>query len=150
MSDHSRDISRRAVLGAFGTVAAATGPGTTTAKPGDSPDGCPGADRVAPSAPGPDVLYDDSVSSPTLTPSDGWDADPLLVSGGEAHIDGEYVYQGWVHDDYGAAAPEETGTESPVATTLDSPRGRPGVPDRRGAVPLQRRRRDRGARPAHR
>jgi predicted esterase len=123
MSDHSHDISRRAVLGAFGAVAAATGPGTTTAKPGGGPDGCPGADRVAPPAPGPDVLYDDSVSSPTLAPSDGWDADPLLVSGGEAHIDGEYVYQGWVHDDYGAATPEETGTESPVATTLDSPEG---------------------------
>ena len=124
MTDEPRDLSRRAVLGAVGTTAAAAGLATTSATAGrDRGGGCPGADQLPAPAPGPDVLYDDPVSSPTLAPSDGWVADPLLVSGGEAYVDGEYLYQGWVHDDYGATTPEETGTESPVETTLDEPEG---------------------------
>jgi pimeloyl-ACP methyl ester carboxylesterase len=121
---NGEDLSRRAVLGTVGTAALRAGLGTTSATAGRGRGGgCPGADHLPAPAPGPDVLYDDPVSSPTLAPSDGWAADPLLVSGGEAYVDGEYLYQGWVHDDYGAATPEETGTSSPVETTLDAPEG---------------------------
>ena len=124
MPDESRDLSRRTVLGAFGTAAATGGLGATTATAGRGGNGgCPGAEHLAVPAPGPDVLYEEPVSASTLAPSDGWNADPLLVSGGEAYVDGEYLYQGWVHDDYGASTPEETDTESPVETSLDEPEG---------------------------
>lgn len=115
-----RDLSRRALLASLSTTAIMGSFGTAASR---GPDGCPGADHLSALDPGPDVLYEDPVTSPKLQPSGDWDADPLLVSGGEAYVDGEYLYQGWLHDDYGASVPEETGTESPVETTLDEPEG---------------------------
>jgi poly(3-hydroxybutyrate) depolymerase len=52
--------------------------------------------------PGPDALYGENPTPPQLENGDGWAADPLLVSGAEAYVDGEYLYQDYVYDDHGA------------------------------------------------
>lgn len=53
--------------------------------------------------PGPDVLYAPAPTAPQLENRDPrFRADPLLVSGTEAYIDGEYLYQDHLFDDYGA------------------------------------------------
>ena len=57
---------------------------------------------VAPPRPGPDVLHGENPTPPQLENGPGWEADPLLVSGAEAHVDGEYLYQDYVFDDHGA------------------------------------------------
>lgn len=54
--------------------------------------------------PGPPVLYDSLESAPSLRngPNSRWSAEPLLVSGTDAYVDGEYLYQDFVYDDHGA------------------------------------------------
>ncbi|WP_336134109.1 alpha/beta hydrolase-fold protein [Natronomonas amylolytica] len=52
--------------------------------------------------PGPDALYGPNPTPPQLENGFGWDADPLLVSGCDAYVDGEYLYQDYVYDDHGA------------------------------------------------
>lgn len=121
MTEQRRSFSRRALLGTLGSATLLASLGSATHRSRGS--GCPGAEHLSAPAPGPDVLYEDPVEAENLAPGGRWTADPLLVSGGQAHVDGEYVYQGWLHDDYGAAVPEETGTESPVETSLDEPEG---------------------------
>ena len=52
--------------------------------------------------PGPDALYGDNPTPPQLENGPGWEADPLMVSGCDAYLDGEYLYQDYVYDDRGA------------------------------------------------
>jgi dienelactone hydrolase len=53
--------------------------------------------------PGPDVLYAPPPPAPQLQNRDPrFDAAPLLVSGNEAYVDGEYLYQDFLHDDCGS------------------------------------------------
>ncbi|WP_255198349.1 alpha/beta hydrolase-fold protein [Halorarius litoreus] len=59
------------------------------------------ADAPAP-RPGPDALYGENPTPPILENGAGWTADPLLVSGCDAYVDGEYLYQDFVYDDHGA------------------------------------------------
>ena len=61
------------------------------------------AARPAPIRPGPAVLYEPAPASPQLeNHSSHFTADPILVMGHEAHVDGEYLYQDWIYDDNGA------------------------------------------------
>ncbi|MDX6215854.1 MAG: hypothetical protein QOG99_1438, partial [Frankiales bacterium] len=55
--------------------------------------------------PGPDILYAPEANAPQLEnrPGGSWHAKPLLVSGAEAYRNGEYLYQGFLYDDHGAA-----------------------------------------------
>ena len=53
--------------------------------------------------PGPDPLYEQPVTAPQFETPGAWNADPILVSGTDAYVDGEYLYQGFVYDDFGAA-----------------------------------------------
>jgi poly(3-hydroxybutyrate) depolymerase len=55
-----------------------------------------------PPRPGPDALYGENPTPPQLENGPGWAADPLLVSGSQAYVDGEYLYQDYVYDDHGA------------------------------------------------
>ena len=64
--------------------------------------GSDGADPASPPRPGPDALYGENPTPPQLENGEGWDADPLLVSGCDAYVDGEYHYQDYVYDDRGA------------------------------------------------
>jgi poly(3-hydroxybutyrate) depolymerase len=62
-----------------------------------------GAHAERPSGrPGPDVLYEPLASAPQLRNSGDWHAQPLMVSGADAYERGEYLYQDYVYDDYGA------------------------------------------------
>jgi hypothetical protein len=51
---------------------------------------------------GPESLHGSNPTPPQLENGDGWSADPLLVSGCDAYVDGEYLYQDYVYDDHGA------------------------------------------------
>lgn len=55
--------------------------------------------------PGPSILYAPPATAPQLTnaPGSGWKAPPILISGAHEYDDGEYVYQGYLFDDHGAA-----------------------------------------------
>jgi dienelactone hydrolase len=52
--------------------------------------------------PGPAVLYQPLANPPQLQNSNGWHAAPIMVSGAQAYRAGEYLYQDYVYDDYGA------------------------------------------------
>src|SRR5688572_27812266 len=53
--------------------------------------------------PGPDVLYAPAPAAPQLeNRHPRFDAEPLLVSGHEAYVLGEYIYQDHIYDDYGS------------------------------------------------
>jgi hypothetical protein len=52
--------------------------------------------------PGPDILYEPPATAPQLTNAGVWRADPILVSGATAYRRGEFLYQDWIYDDYGA------------------------------------------------
>ena len=53
--------------------------------------------------PGPDVLYAAPADAPQLENRDPrFRAAPLLVSGAEAYVAGEYLYQDYLYDDYGS------------------------------------------------
>ena len=53
--------------------------------------------------PGPDVLYSDAPAAPQLeNRHPRFAAAPLLVSGHEVYVVGEYIYQDYIYDDYGS------------------------------------------------
>jgi len=53
--------------------------------------------------PGPDVLYAPAPAAPQLENRDPhFSAAPLLVSGHEAYVAGEYLYQDFLYDDFGS------------------------------------------------
>jgi hypothetical protein len=52
--------------------------------------------------PGPSILYAPPVVAPELTNTGIWHAPPILVSGASAYRKGEFLYQDWIYDDYGA------------------------------------------------
>ncbi|HEX9696194.1 MAG TPA: prolyl oligopeptidase family serine peptidase [Actinomycetota bacterium] len=52
--------------------------------------------------PGPDALYRPAATTPILTNAGEWAATPLMVSGAAAYDGGEYLYQDYVYDAYGA------------------------------------------------
>ncbi|MDX6200153.1 MAG: hypothetical protein QOJ79_3304 [Actinomycetota bacterium] len=59
--------------------------------------------------PGPDLLYASEAGAPQLQnrPGGPWHAAPLLISGADAYRSGEYVYQGFLYDDHGAAGAQD-------------------------------------------
>ncbi|MCW2570620.1 MAG: putative penicillin acylase [Frankiales bacterium] len=61
--------------------------------------------------PGPDLLYAPEARAPQLQnrPGGPWRASPLLVSGADAYRSGEYLYQGFLYDDHGAAGAVDPG-----------------------------------------
>lgn len=51
---------------------------------------------------GPDVLYEPLAEAPQFVNTGVWEAEPLMVSGTDAYVDGEYLYQDYIYDDHGA------------------------------------------------
>ena len=98
-----------------------------------------GAAGRAPPRPGPDALYGDTPTPPQLENGFGWSADPLLIAGSGAYVDGEYLYQDFVYDDHGAdtrswVSGSPTNASSPGGV-LSQPTGDyhyPNDPDRYG------------------
>src|SRR5262245_40011076 len=61
--------------------------------------------------PGPDVLYAPPPAAPQLENRNRrFSAAPLLVSGAEAYVNGEYLYQDYLYDDYGSNTDGAGGT----------------------------------------
>lgn len=98
--DNRTGVSRRAVLGTAGVLAGVGAVGTANARPVDG-DGCQPGHGSSP-RPGPPVLYADPAPAPQFENGEGWDAESLLVSGADAYVDGEFLYQDFIYDDYGA------------------------------------------------
>src|SRR2546425_7304875 len=73
--------------------------------------------------PGPDVLYAPAPAAPQLeNRNPRFNASPLLVSGTEAYVNGEYLYQDYLYDDYGSNTNGSGGTPlSPRAGDVDYP-----------------------------
>src|SRR2546427_993194 len=73
--------------------------------------------------PGPDVLYASAPSAPQLeNRNPRFNASPLLVSGTEAYVNGEYLYQDYLYDDYGSNTDGSGGTPlSPRAGDINYP-----------------------------
>ena len=69
--------------------------------------------------PGPAFLYEDAATPPQFENTKRWEAEPLLVSGTEAHVDGEYLYQGFANDDYGARTGDTDQTQVRVQPPAD-------------------------------
>jgi hypothetical protein len=63
------------------------------------------------------VLYEPLADAPQLENTDPWEADPLMVSGTDAYVDGEYLFQDFIYDDYGA---NTATTPTPPAPHPDS------------------------------
>lgn len=114
-------LRRRSILQTAGTLA---GLGTvglgrahtrrqTTAE--GSPPHCGNPDASSPSA-GPWLLHASSASAPQLENTDPWEAEPLMVSGTDGYVDGEYLFQDFVYDDYGA------NTTNAVSSTPPDPK----------------------------
>lgn len=100
-SDRDRALPRRTVLQTLGATGAGlagigSATGATRCAPRD-------AEKTGP-PPGPEALQTPQPvgGAHAPDPGTGWAAAPLLVSGAEAHVDGEYLYQDYVYDDNGA------------------------------------------------
>ena len=95
-----RGISRRTALktaGAAGSASLLPLSGATTAAGQTS-----GGQQSGSPQPGPSVLYESPASAPQLENTGPWAAEPLLVSGTNAYVDGEYLSQDFIYDDKGA------------------------------------------------
>ncbi|MCA0143530.1 hypothetical protein [Blastococcus sp. LR1] len=87
---------------ALSLVAPGSASGTGDRRP---PDPAAGSLPAVPSGarPGPDVLYAPRPAAPQLENRDPrFRAQPILVSGHEAYVGGEYLYQDHLFDDYGS------------------------------------------------
>src|SRR5437016_5375465 len=73
--------------------------------------------------PGPDVLYAPAPAAPQLeNRNPRFNASPLLISGTEAYVNGEYLYQDYLYDDYGSNTDGSGGTPlSPRAGDINYP-----------------------------
>ena len=66
--------------------------------------------------PGPPILYAPPAESPLLENTKRWDAAPVMISGAQAYRDGEFVYQDYLYDGFGANT-----TNEPMASPETSP-----------------------------
>lgn len=120
-------VPRRSVMKAAGAAGAASllpfsGVGAATSQSSNDGHGRnPKQDRRSRKdgspLPGPPVLYEPLADAPQLENTDPWEADPLMVSGTDAYVDGEYLFQDFIYDDYGATTAT---TPTPPAPHPDS------------------------------
>lgn len=66
--------------------------------------------------PGPDILYAPPTPAPQFEndPNSPFVAAPLLVQGQEAYVNGEYLYQDFIYDDYGSDVDNDDLNEVPA------------------------------------
>ncbi|MEX2556879.1 MAG: prolyl oligopeptidase family serine peptidase [Actinomycetota bacterium] len=76
--------------------------------------------RPAVPKPGPAVLHAPLASAPMLEDSGGWPAAPLMVSGADAYAGGEYLYQDFIYDSFGANTTNAPLPPDPVPAASDS------------------------------
>jgi len=81
--------------------------------------------RPAVPAPGPAILHAPLASAPQLENGRGWTAAALMVSGADAYARGEYLYQDYVYDSFGANTTDGPLPPDPVPAASDSTFGGP-------------------------
>ena len=81
--------------------------------------GMPAATAAPRPRPGPPALYAPARHSALLENDGRWDAAPLMVSGAAAIRDGEFVYQDYLYDDYGANTTNGRGSPEPRIPTSE-------------------------------
>lgn len=75
--------------------------------------------------PGPPALHAPLASAPQLENAGGWRAAPMMVSGADAYVDGEYLYQDFIYDSFGANTTDAPLRPDPVPAAGDSTFGGP-------------------------
>ena len=114
-------VGMAALVAALGVVA--TDAGAARAGGADTPASLPSVSSGA--RPGPDVLYAPQPAAPQLeNRSPRFRADPLLVMGAEAYVDGEYLYQDWLYDDTGSDTGANDAGGQATAGDVDYPTDR--------------------------
>ncbi len=76
--------------------------------------------RPAAPKPGPAVLHAPLASAPMLENAGGWPAAALMVSGADAYAGGEYLYQDFIYDSFGANTTNAPLPPDPVPAASDS------------------------------
>ncbi|MFC6823511.1 dienelactone hydrolase family protein [Halopelagius fulvigenes] len=120
--DEGQRHSRRTVLRNVGLLGALAGTGalaSTPARAAKDDSGFRSADGGSPN-PGPSLLYDEPVTAPQFENEPPWKADPLRVAGTEAYVRGEYLYQDYVYDDYGANTTNTSEPPQPAPNSEDA------------------------------
>jgi predicted esterase len=79
----------------------------------------PSALASPPPRPGPPALYARPAHSSLLETYGRWDAAPLMVSGAAAIRSGEFVYQDYLYDDFGANTTNGRGSPEPRVPTSE-------------------------------
>jgi dienelactone hydrolase len=69
--------------------------------------------------PGPAILYAPLAKPAILSNSNGWRAAPIMVGGAQAYRSGEFLYQDFVYDDYGANTTDGPLPPEPTPATTD-------------------------------
>src|SRR6185503_8738051 len=69
--------------------------------------------------PGPAILYAPLAKPPILSNANGWKAAPIMVGGAQAYRSGEFLYQDFVYDDYGANTTDGPLPPEPTPATTD-------------------------------
>lgn len=115
-ADHSDDsrktasLSRRGILGTIGLISTAglaqsyPGHRGPPSNPPSSQGRCRGRPQDdGPPKPGPALLHEPLPDAPPQLENTGdWAAVPLMVSGTDAYVENEYLYQDFIYDDAGA------------------------------------------------
>jgi dienelactone hydrolase len=70
--------------------------------------------------PGPAVLHAPLAKAAQLEDAGGWPAAPLMVSGADAYMEGEYLYQDFVYDSFGANTTNAPLPPDPVPAAGDT------------------------------
>lgn len=70
--------------------------------------------------PGPAVLYAPLAKPPVLRNASGWKAAPIMVGGAQAYRAGEYLYQDYVYDSFGANTTAGPLPPEPVPASSDT------------------------------
>ena len=75
--------------------------------------------------PGPDILYAPPAVAPQLqnAPGSVFMAPPILISGASAYRDGDFLYQDWLYDDYGAHETPDPGNPMLSSAAFSMPNG---------------------------
>ncbi|MGH2786222.1 MAG: prolyl oligopeptidase family serine peptidase [Actinomycetota bacterium] len=76
--------------------------------------------RPAVPKPGPAVLHAPLASAPQIENAAGWRAAPLMVSGADAYDRGEYLYQDFIYDSFGANTTDGPLPPDPVPAASDT------------------------------
>ena len=106
-------FAKRSILVALASLIASAMPASATPSD-DVPESLPSVTQGP--RPGPALLYAPPAESPLLENGKRWDAEPLMVSGASAYREGEFVYQDYLYDGFGANT-----TNEPLASPETAP-----------------------------